>query len=213
MTVPPKAFLTALKSPSSDTTVAKRRCGPISTFSGVDGAGFRPAQTISPMPSAATRASASARSGVRSAAIAFAVTDMEAFAMPTAPALTRSTGLGSGSAIHGSRSSSTGVGSGPRSKRTVARSTPAIPSIIAWWAFVSRPKLPSSSPSMSHISHSGLERSSCWENTRATRFWSCSWLPGDGSAVWRTWYSRLKSVSSVHSGRAEFAGGNTSRWR
>ena len=33
------------------------------------------------------------------------------------------------------------------------------------------------------------------------------WLPGAGSAVWRTWYSRLKSVSSVHSGRPELAGG------
>ena len=86
MTVPPNAFLTALKSPSSETTPAKRRCGPISTFSGVGGAGFRPAQTISPTPSAATRASSSARSGVRSAAIAFAVTDSDAFAIPAAPA-------------------------------------------------------------------------------------------------------------------------------
>ena len=66
---------------------------------------------------------------------------------------------------------------------------------------------------MSHISQSGLERSSCWEKTRAQRFCSCSWLPGEGSAVWRTWYSTLKSVSSVHSGRPELAGGKTSRWR
>jgi hypothetical protein len=30
---------------------------------------------------------------------------------------------------------------------------------------------------------------------------SCSSLPGLGSAVWRTWYSRLKRGSSTHSGR------------
>ena len=55
LTVPPNAFLTALKSSRRPRTTAKRRCGPISTFSGVSGAGFRPAQTISPRPSAASR--------------------------------------------------------------------------------------------------------------------------------------------------------------
>ena len=60
LTVPPKAFLTSLKSSSWLPTPTKRRCGPMSTFSGVSGAGFSPAQTISPMPSAASRARASA---------------------------------------------------------------------------------------------------------------------------------------------------------
>ena len=63
LTVPPKAFLTALKSASSHATPAKRRCGPISTFSGDGGAGLAAAQTISPSPSAVIFASSIARSG------------------------------------------------------------------------------------------------------------------------------------------------------
>ena len=41
--------------------------------------------------------------------------------------------------------------------------------------------------STSHISHSGLERSSCCENTRPASVRSSSSPPGAGSAVWRTW--------------------------
>ena len=36
---------------------------------------------------------------------------------------------------------------------------------------------------------------------------------GEGSAVWRTWYSRLKSGSSTHSGRPVSSGGVASFWR
>ncbi len=70
LTVPPKVFLTSLKSSSWLVIPTKRRCGPIGTLSGVSGAGFRPAHTISPMPSAASRARTSARSGWASASIA-----------------------------------------------------------------------------------------------------------------------------------------------
>ena len=129
------------------------------------------------------------------------------------PRVSRSSGDGAGSGIHGSRPSSGGRPSGPRSKRTVPRSTPAMPSIIAWWVLDSSAKPPPARPSTSHSSHSGLERSSCWEKMRAARFMSCSSLPGAGSAVWRTWYSRLKSASSAHSGRPVAAGGKASRWR
>ena len=61
---------------------------------------------------------------------------------------------------------------------------------------------PRSSPCTSQISHSGLVRSSCCANTRLARFFSCSSLPGGGSAVARTWYSRLKCGSSTHTGPA-----------
>jgi hypothetical protein len=74
-------------------------------------------------------------------------------------------------------------------------------------------KPPSSSPSTSQSSHSGFERSSCWEKIRAARRISCCSEPGRGSAVWRTWYSRLKVGSSTHSGRPVPAGGTESRWR
>ena len=55
LTVPPSAFLIALKSASRLSTHQTRRCGPIGTLSGTSGAGFSPAHTTSPMPSAASR--------------------------------------------------------------------------------------------------------------------------------------------------------------
>ena len=73
-----------------------------------------------------------------------------------------------------------------------------MPSISEWWVLVISAKRFSCRPSISHISHSGLERSSCWEKIRAVSSWSCSQLPGAGSAVWRMWYSRLKLGSSTH---------------
>ena len=76
-----------------------------------------------------------------------------------------------------------------------------MPSISEWWVFEISAKRSSCRPSISHISHRGLERSSCWEKMRAVKLSSCLRSPGTGSAVWRTWYSRLKSGSSTHTGR------------
>ena len=66
-------------------------------------------------------------------------------------------------------------------------STPEIPSTIAWWDLVRIAKRSSSSSCTSHISQSGLERSSCWEKTRPASRRSCASPPGAGSAVWRMW--------------------------
>ena len=88
-----------------------------------------------------------------------------------------------------------------------------MPSTSAWWVFeISAKRLPSS-PWTSHVSHSGLARSSCWEWMRAASVRSCSSEPGDGSAVWRMWYSRLKLGSSIHTGRPVSIGGIASFWR
>ena len=85
-----------------------------------------------------------------------------------------------------------------------------MPSTSAWWVLeISAKRLPSS-PWTSHVSHSGFARSSCWEWMRAARLRSCSSEPGCGSAVWRTWYSRLKLGSSIHTGRPVSIGGNAS---
>ena len=48
-------------------------------------------------------------------------------------------------------------------------STPETPSTSAWWLLVTSAKRPPSTLSTSHISHSGFERSSRCENTRAAR--------------------------------------------
>ena len=88
-----------------------------------------------------------------------------------------------------------------------------MPSISAWWVFEIRAKPPSSSPSTIHTSHSGLERSSCWEKIRPVSPGAVGPSRAAGSAVWRTWYSRLKLGSSTHSGPAGPGGGTASLWR
>ena len=55
-----------------------------------------------------------------------------------------------------------------------------MPSISEWWVLVISAKRSSSRPSISHISHSGFERSSCWEKIRAVRSCSCSHAAGGG---------------------------------
>ena len=66
-------------------------------------------------------------------------------------------------------------------------STPETPSTRAWWLLPMIAKRSPLSPSTSHSSQSGFERSSCWEKIRAARLRSCSSEPGAGSAVCRTW--------------------------
>ena len=100
------------------------------------------------------------------------------------------------------------------SNSTAVMSTPATPSTSAWCVLESSANRGSGcdpaeapfeaaapSPSTSQISQSGFVRSSCCANTRLARFFSCSSLPGGGSAVERTWYLRLKWGSSTHTGR------------
>ena len=104
-------------------------------------------------------------------------------------------------------SGSAGSGTGWTSNSTVAMSTPETPSTSAWWVLVTKAKRLRVSPWTIHSSQSGFVRSSCWEKTRAAMLRSCSSEPGEGSAEWRTWYSRLKAGSSTQNGRPVGAGG------
>ncbi len=92
-------------------------------------------------------------------------------------------------------------------------STPETPSTSAWWVLVTNAKRLRVRPWTIHSSQSGFVRSSCWLNTRAAMLRSCSSEPGDGSAEWRTWYSRLKAGSSTQNGRPVGTGGKASFWR
>ncbi len=82
-----------------------------------------------------------------------------------------------------------GAGSGRLVSENITdiRSVAATPSTMQWWTLESSAQRPSARPSTDHSSHNGLLRSSAWEKTRAAMLRSCSSLPGDGIAVWRTW--------------------------
>ncbi len=103
--------------------------------------------------------------------------------------------------------------SGLRSMITASRSVPETPSTMAWCVLANIAQRSSSSPSTTHISHRGLERSSCWAMTRPTSLRSSRSPPGAGSAVWRRWYSMLKCGSSTHTGRPSSKGTHFTRWR
>ena len=129
LTVPPNVSLTVLKSSRRQLIPKKRLCGPMGTFSGVSGAGLSAAQTTSPMPSAASRARASACSGCVSPSIAPSAKAKPARTAPRSPAPISSAVLGSRCGCHGLPECRSGGGSGETSKSTVARSTPAMPSM------------------------------------------------------------------------------------
>ena len=69
---------------------------------------------------------------------------------------------------------------GVRSMITASRSVPDTPSTSAWCVLASMAQRPSSRPSTTQISHSGLERSSCCAMTRPTSLRSSLSPPGDG---------------------------------
>ena len=212
-TVPPSAFLTALKSSSRLSVQNRRRWGPIGTFSGTEGAGFSPAHATSPRPSAASRTEPSVRPGLPAAAMAWPARRCGVPSRPFTPSPSSSAWEGSGAGTQAVSGSGGSAGTAVRSNSTVAMSTPDTPSTSAWWVLEISAKRSSSSPWASQISHSGLDRSRRWLKTLPASWRSCSSDPGAGSAVWRTWYSRLKRGSSIHSGRPISKRGNDSFWR
>ncbi len=81
-----------------------------------------------------------------------------------------------------------------------ARSAVCDGSSTQWCSFETMANKSPSSCSMTHVSQSGRARSSGWTLMRATFYFSSSIVPGRGSAAWRTWKSRLKCGSSIHTG-------------
>ena len=130
MTVPPKVFLMSLTSSSAHEHTAKRRSGPIGTFSGVRGAGLSVSQTTSPTPARASPARRAAAVGVRAAPSAWPPSVIAARATPAAASAKRPSVPGLGAGRQGT-GGGCGAGAPSRSKTTVARSTPAMPSISA----------------------------------------------------------------------------------
>ena len=69
----------------------------------------------------------------------------------------------------------------------VSRLEPDTPSIVAWCMRATTATAPFSTPSITQNSHSGRARSSGRLAMSPTMSASCSALPGDGTAMWRTW--------------------------
>ena len=80
-----------------------------------------------------------------------------------------------------------GSGSGDRSKRIDSSSAPDTPSTVEWCILVMKPIRSLARPSMTHISHSGFERSS-WRPVMSPAMSASSFSPpGFGTAARRTW--------------------------
>ena len=186
LTVPPSAPLIRLNWARSARTHSKRRCEPILTFSGTDGAGLAKFQPTSPTASTASETRSTA---VRGCSIACSIRRRAPIGLrATASASLIRSWAADGSGF-GTQSSSGGAGSGTglTSKSTVAMSTPETPSTSAWWVLVTNAKRLRVRPWTIHSSQSGLVRSSACEKTRAAMLRSCSSEPGEGRAEWRTW--------------------------
>jgi hypothetical protein len=93
---------------------------------------------------------------------------------------------GTGSPSHSIGSNDQGE-SGLGSVNSLSMITPAAPSIVAWWNFVSIAQRPSPRPSMTYTSHSGWRRSIGRPMMRATCSANWSAAPGGASPIWRTW--------------------------
>ena len=185
LTVPPSSSLT----PCSPTAPGARpRTGGgdrSSTFSGVSGAGFSAAQTISPMPSAASRTRSSdggrARRGGDRA---------RRSSRPSCSTIPRAPGddqVRAGRLRLRPPRLELGARRRPAARaRARDRSRPSrdrrriSPSTSEWWVLKISAKRSPVRPSISQLSHSGFERSSGCESIRAASRNSCSSVPGAG---------------------------------
>ena len=160
----------------------------MSTLKGLSGAGaLIPAHVVAPMLVRPSTTCDSALRGARSSArvpraISAGTVVRSRSASPSSLA-----GPGSGLAVHGIGGREEGTGSGAVSNSTVVMSTPEMPSTSAWWVLAISAKRSPAIFSTSQISHSGLERSRRWENSRPASCLSALSSAGLGSAVWRMW--------------------------
>ncbi len=185
LTVPPSAARTFLRSASDRSTVAKRRCSPIGTFSGLATDGRATASAAETMPAAVTPNLAAVFD--TSVTVSRTASTAAAGRVVSSVKACDSSSTSVGSRRGRQLSSGAGAVSSVRSSITWAMSTADSPSTSDWWLLLTMAKLPSASPSTRYISHSGRLRSSGRLMRRATSSLSCSREPGLGSADRRTW--------------------------
>ena len=151
LTVPPKAFLTVLKSSSFVGTNATRRCEPISTLSGER---RRRAQHRHQRLAEAAQARAV---GDRRERLGGQRRDLARVAGDGDRGELGRRGLGLRDPRRAARRRA--AGRGARSNSAVAMSMPLTPSTTEWWVLEMIAKRPPESPSTSSSSHSGFVRS------------------------------------------------------
>ena len=189
-----------------------RRCGPISTLSGVSGAGLSAAHATSPTPSSASRArSERRRPGGAAAAAARPASSNGVRTSPRIPRAARSSALGS--ALRAPRLALVRELAAAPARRRTARSRGRRRRCRrrarggSWRSARSGcPRAPGRATSPTAAWRGRAAGSGCAPRARAAAPPS----PACGSAVWRTWYSRLKLGSSIHIGRPVSIGGNAS---
>ena len=177
-TVPPNASRTRFTSSSGTVTPRKRRWRPTGWLMLSWGATSRPSASVaSDRPSSPS--CSSTRRGTWIASVSARCTRATSATPSLSVSSSSCSGVGAGSGSHAGASGM--VGSGVKSNRTVATSTPEMPSTSAWCVFWITATLPPSSPSTNQSSHSGRSRSSCCVCTRSNSARSCARVPGSGA--------------------------------
>ena len=178
------ASLIALTRARETRTSSQRRWADTAAFHGISGARWAAgASGSTDLTNSAERSTA--RWGVRSTARADRTSSAGSLSRSTTLSISSSSDVGAGSGCQ--RGGSTGVGSGVRSNRTVATSSPETPSTMQWWVLEMIATRSPSTPSTNQSSQSGRRRSSGWDWSRPISVLSCSSLPGVGRAVRRMW--------------------------
>ena len=156
----------------------------MSTLNGLGGAGaLMPASVVAPTLARLSLTCETALRGARSRARVPRPISAGTVARSSSASPSSLAEPGSGLAVHGAGGRDVPAGSGEVSNRTVVMSTPEIPSTSAWWVLaISANRLPAMRCT-SQISHSGLERSRRWENSRPASCFSAASSAGRGSAV------------------------------
>ena len=184
-TVQPNAFFIDFTSSRETDANATRRCGVNGAFHGVRGVlnGVPPEGRLESRRTRVNPTAPRSRFGIANAsAIGSGRRSREMIACRTS---SKSDGLCSG--FQSSFAGDASTGSGSRSRMLVARLEPDTPSIVAWCIRARTATAPCSTPSMTQNSQRGRERSKGRPAMSPTMSASCSVLPGDSTAMWRTW--------------------------
>ena len=211
---PPHARLTSSSRSTSTVCPTSVRRGPIAGLRNDDGADRA---TSSPTDSAARRSVPPSRGGEPAARAARP--SARSGSAPDSTSASTASRVAPGARSPGGRGPIPGGGagsgaSGSRSSSSSATARADFPSTIAWWIFITRPTLPSSSRGARWISHSGCERSSGRESAasaRASNSERASTSSSPPSAT--TWRRRSNPSASTHTGPANPPAGYASRMR